>query len=174
MYKILTIGGKDYKLVYSVEASLYQDCIDTLIGYLGNVGGIIDEKKLTDGLEKTAKIEVRRALVSGLRDQILNLPNTALTLFYAGLMEHHGEDGDGTIPDKRAARRLVLKLFEEQKSVENGIKDFAALLAVCMDQIAEDGFFKLTGLETIANTAAAVKPNRAARRAAKKVSGPKS
>ena len=27
MYKILTIGGEDYKLEYTIEAALYSDCV---------------------------------------------------------------------------------------------------------------------------------------------------
>ena len=27
MYKTLTIGGNDYKLEYTIEASLYADCV---------------------------------------------------------------------------------------------------------------------------------------------------
>ncbi len=30
MYKILNIGGQDYKLEFSVEASLYADCVSGL------------------------------------------------------------------------------------------------------------------------------------------------
>lgn len=30
MYKVLNIGGQEYKLEYSIEASLYADCISNL------------------------------------------------------------------------------------------------------------------------------------------------
>ena len=39
MYKTLTIGGKDYHLEYTLEASLCSDCIDRLIEFLGGVSG---------------------------------------------------------------------------------------------------------------------------------------
>ena len=105
---------------------------------------------------------------------IRDSPNTALELFYMGLLQHHGEDGDGTVLDIKSAKRLVTQYFAEQDTAENGINDFAALLSVCMNQMGEDGFFKRTGLEKIMAQSTGVKPNRAARRAATKGSGNKS
>ena len=39
MYKTLTIGGKDYKLEYTIEASLYGDCIEKLITFISKTAG---------------------------------------------------------------------------------------------------------------------------------------
>ena len=38
MYKILTIGGEDYKLEYTIEAALYSDCVAKLSKFLTNMG----------------------------------------------------------------------------------------------------------------------------------------
>ena len=79
MYKLLKIGGEDYKLEYTIEASLYADCVSSLTGLMTDIemaGTSNDIKKVLSGIS--------------------NIPNTALTLFYAGLMEAHG-----THPDRR-------------------------------------------------------------------------
>lgn len=174
MYKILTIGGKNYKLEYTVEASLYKDGIDRLIEFIGGIGGVQEEKEFTKGLKEEDKAKVRMQIVNNVKYEISNIPNTALELFFMGLLEHHGEDGDGSVPDKKAAKNLVTQFFKEQDEIENGINDFAALLSVCMDQMGEDGFFKRTGLTKLMAQNTDAKPNRAARRAATKASGNKS
>lgn len=172
MYKILTISGKDYKLEYTVEASLYKDGVDRLIDFIGGTFAPENEEKLTEKMEDEDRTKVRVEIMKNLRNEMINLPNTALVLFYSGLLEHHGEDGDGTILSLKDAKNLVKQLFSEQP--EDGITDFAALLAVCMEQMAEDGFFKRTGLEKIMAPEEKAKPNRATRRASQKASGNKS
>lgn len=174
MYKVLNIGNKDYKLEYTVEAALYKDGVDRLIDFIGGLGGAQSEPEITKDLDSESKTKVRVQIVNNLKSEITNLPNTALELFYMGLLQHHGEDGDGTVLDIKSAKRLVTQYFAEQDTAENGINDFAALLSVCMNQMGEDGFFKRTGLEKIMAQSTGVKPNRAARRAATKGSGNKS
>lgn len=174
MYKVLTIGGKDYKLEYTIEAALYKDGVDRLIDFISGFSGVQGEKEITKGLDLEAKTKVRAEILKNLRSEITNLPNTALELFYMGLLQHHGEDGDGAIPSIKSAKKLVMKYFEEQDKVDDGVNDFAALLAVCMEQMTEDGFFKRAGLEKLMGQSTDAKPNRAARRAAAKASGSKS
>lgn len=173
MYKVLTIGGKDYKLEYSIEAALYKDGVDRLIDFVGGLGVVQGEPDLTKGLDSELKTKVRVELIKNLKSEITNLPYTALELFYMGLLQYHGEDADGSIPDIKAAKKLVTQYFEEQDKVENGTNDFAALLSVCINQMEEDGFFKRTGLEKLMAQSADTKPNRATRRATAKASGSK-
>ena len=168
MYKVLSIGGRDYKLEYNVEAALYKDGVDRLIDFLSGTFGIQGEDEITKGLTEEEKGQVRTQLLGNLKYEVTNLPNTALTLFYAGLLEYHGEDGDKTVLSKKDAKALVTKLFEEQP--EGGVTDFAELLAMCIEQMGEDGFFKKTGLEKLIAQSEDAKPNRAARRAATKPS----
>ena len=78
MYKSLMIGGKDYKLEYSIEASLYADCTASLTGLMTEIQ-IAGENK-----------DIKKVI-----SEISNIPQTALTMFYAGLMEHHGSHPDG-------------------------------------------------------------------------------
>ena len=172
MYKVITISGKDYKLEYNIEAALYKDGIDRFIEFLGNTFGAQDGKELVKGLPYQEKVRVMQRMILNLKNEIINLPNTALELFYMGLLEYHGPDGDGTVLTMKDAKRLVSQLFFEQP--EDGICDFAALLSLCADQMGEDGFFKRTGLEKILAQSVAEKPNRAARRSNAKLSVTKS
>lgn len=135
MYKSLTIGGKDYKLEYSIEASLYADCISTLTNFMSEVE------------ESGSKNDIKKFL-SG----ISNIPQTSLIMFYAGLMEAHGNhpDGDGTVPDIQAAKKLISQYIKEHSEDETG--NFYGIMQMCIEQMGEDGFFKLTGMESILDT----------------------
>lgn len=130
MYKVLNIGGQDYKLEYSIEAALYADCVSNLTGLMTDIemaGSENDIKKVLTGVS--------------------NVPQTTLTMFYAGLMEAHGthQDGDGKVPDIHTAKRLIALYMKEHSEDETG--NFYGIMQMCIEQMVEDGFFKLTGLE---------------------------
>ena len=42
MYKVLKIGGKDYKLEYGIEASLFDDCVKSVMNMLVSTSGGTD------------------------------------------------------------------------------------------------------------------------------------
>lgn len=172
MYKIVTIGGKDYKLEFTIEASLYGECTEKLINFMGKTMGAAEEKSITDGLSEQGKAEVRRQLLSNSISGISNMPDTGLTLFYAGLMEHHGEDGDRTVLSKQHAKKLLKQYFAEHAG--DGTDNFYDLVAMLMEQMGEDGFFQRTGLEKMLGQSAAETGNRQQRRAAAKASESKS
>lgn len=155
MYKVLQIGGKDYKLEYSIEASLYADCTASLTGLMTEIQIAGDSKDI-------------KRIVS----QLSNIPQTTLTIFYAGLMEHHGvhPDGDGSVPDIQTAKHLIAQYLKEHSEDDTG--NFFGIMQMCIEQMGEDGFFKLTGLEGMMNQFnQTAKPNRATRRAEAKASG---
>lgn len=132
MYKLLKINGEDYKLEYSIEASLYADCVSNLMNLMAEVdiaGNKNDLKKLLCGIS--------------------NIPQTTLTIFYAGLMEHHGThpEGDGKIPDIQTAKHLISKMMKEHENDKLG--NFYGIMQMCINQMGEDGFFKLTGMESM-------------------------
>lgn len=129
MYKTLTIGERDYKLEYSVEASLYADCISSITGMWTDIGIAGEEK------------DIKKALGG-----MSNIPQTALIMFYAGLMEAHGThtDGDGTVPDIQTAKRLIAQYIKEHKEDDTG--NFYGVMQICIEQMGEDNFFELTGL----------------------------
>lgn len=155
MYKVLQIGGKDYKLEYSIEASLYADCTASLTGLMAEIQIAGDSKDI-------------KRIVS----ELSNIPQTTLTIFYAGLMEHHGvhPDGDGSVPDIQTAKHLIAQYLKEHSEDDTG--NFFGIMQMCIEQMGEDGFFKLTGLEGMMNQfSQTAKPNRATRRAEAKASG---
>lgn len=155
MYKVLQIGGKDYKLEYSIEASLYADCTSSLTGLMTEIQIAGEDKNV-------------KKVVS----ELSNIPHTTLTIFYAGLMEHHGvhPDGDGSVPDIQTAKRLIAQYLKEHTDDDTG--NFFGIMQMCIEQMGEDGFFKLTGLEGMMNQLSqTAKPNRATRRAEAKASG---
>ena len=145
MYKILPIGGKDYKLEYTVEASLYSDCITELREFLGKTSGAVVESEITENMNDEQKATVRSQLLKNVLSGMDNLPKTAITIFYAGLLEHHGEDGDRSVLSMKDAKNLVRQYFEDH--AEDGTDNFYDLLLICMEQIGADGFFKRTGME---------------------------
>ena len=65
MYKVLKIGGKDYKLEYTVEASLYDDCVSSVTSLM--VG--ISESEDKNDIKKLVK-------------EISNIPKKKLIIFY--------------------------------------------------------------------------------------------
>ncbi len=155
MYKVLQIGGKDYKLEYSIEASLYADCTASLTGLMTEIQIAGDSKDI-------------KRIVS----ELSNIPQTTLTIFYAGLMEHHGvhPDGDGSVPDIQTAKHLIAQYLKEHSEDDTG--NFFGIMQMCIEQMGEDGFFKLTGLEGMMNQFnQTAKPNRATGRAEAKASG---
>ena len=135
MYKVIKIGGRDYHLEYSIEASLYSDCVEDMTSMFGSVILIDDDKmNVKDKL---------REMCSGMA----SIPSVTLTVFYAGLMEAHGDhpDGDGTVPNIATAKQLIKQYILEHKDDDTG--NFYGVLELCLAQMADNGFFELIGLE---------------------------
>lgn len=154
MYKTITIGGKDYKLEYSIEASLYGDCVASVVSLLAGIGRAAEKDDIVKQIH-----------------EISNVPQVAWTIFYAGLLEAHGThpEGDGRVPDKETAKALMVQYIKENQGEEGG--DFYDVLTMCMNQMGEDGFFKLTGMDAVISQATEIAPpNRSQRRAQKKIS----
>lgn len=132
----LRIGGKTYTIEYTIEASLCNECTEVVSGLMTEVAIANAEK------------DVRR-LIYGMA----NIPQITLTMFYAGLLEKHGIDGDGTVKCKDDAKALVKKYF-----AENPESNFHELMRILMEQMGKDGFFKQIGLEQIAESSTTKKP----------------
>lgn len=136
MSKLLNIGGKEYKLEFTIEASLYKDCTDKVTGFMADVSTLRDKEDIKE-------------IISTMTD----IPQTTLTMFYAGLMEHHGEDGDQTVMSLHDAKNLIKQYFKEHQDDETG--NFYGIMQILLEQMGEDGFFKQIGLEQIADQEAA-------------------
>lgn len=126
MYKLLNIDGEEYKLEFSIEASLRNECIEKITGMMASLASADDRNELKETLKGLS-----------------NIPNVALECFYSGLLEHHGYSGDGRVRKINDAKALVVSLFRDE---ESGISNWNDVLTLCVEQMSEDGFFELIGL----------------------------
>jgi len=131
----LTIENKEYQIEFTFEASLCSECTQKVVELMTG---------LAANAEEGATEEERRKAVSEMIESMTNVPDITLTMFYAGLLEHHGIDGDGTVPDKRAAKILLKKYFAEHK--EDGSGNAFDLMNLLMEQMGKDDFFRQIGL----------------------------
>ena len=132
-----TVDGKEYTLEYTFEAAENQKCVDAMTDIFGGAMMTkIDESK-------SEALQIRDFLMT-----ISDLPRMAMDMFYAGLLENHGEDGDGTITSRLDAKRLY-KQFCKENPEDAMATSYYGLITVISNQMEEDGFFKRTGLEDI-------------------------
>ena len=118
--KLITIGGKEYKFEFSIEASLYGEVTEKVASLMF----ALDEAGDNDDIQK---------MVSSLAD----VPKTSLTMFYAGLLEHHSHE----IRSIEDAKKLVKEYFSEDKE-----QNFYALMQDMIECMNDDDFFKQNGL----------------------------
>lgn len=125
--KTINIAGKDYRFEFSIEASLYNECTESVTGIMVTMA------------EAQGKEDIK-AMVTTIAD----IPKTALTMFYAGLIEHHGYNGDKTVMGIPEAKSLVKKYLSEHK--EDGKGNFYSIMQEMIECMSDDGFFELIGL----------------------------
>lgn len=149
--KILTIGGVDYTFEFSIEASLYNECTEKVTDLMVGIGqaqqttGENEVEKTDEERNKEAREKVRNMLSS-----MSNVPAVAMTMFYAGLLEHHGPAGDGTVRSMKDAKTLVRQYLKEHDDDDKG--NFYAIMNEMMACMEEDGFFELTGMTQMLKT----------------------
>lgn len=124
----LKIGEKDYELEYTFEAVLYEKCVEKIVELFGSVAAAneVANGKADDGAAKDAL------------KQMVGIPRTTITLFYAGLLENN------PVETEDAAKALLKQYFKENPDAENG--NFYGMMTAIMGQMDEDGFFKQIGL----------------------------
>ena len=132
--KKITINNKEYTIEFTIEASLYDECTKSVMDMFVK-GGMI---------QGAAESNDKEGAIDGLIDTIANLPQKALTLFYAGLLEHHSSEGDGSIQGINDAKKVLVAYLKENK------KSFRDVLEEMMEQMANDNFFELIGLDKMA------------------------
>ena len=133
-----TVEGKEYTLEYTFEAAENQKCVDAMTDIFG--GAMMTKIDET----KSEALQIRDFLMT-----LSDLPRMAIDMFYAGLLENHGEDGgDGTITSRLDAKRLYKKFCKENPESPMATS-YYGLTTVISNQMEEDGFFKRTGLEDI-------------------------
>ena len=131
--KILTIGGRDYTFEFSIEASLYNECTEKITSLMVGVGQA-REGESGDSSEK----------IKNVISTISNVPVVAMTMFYAGLLEHHGPSGDGAVKGMKDAKTLVRQYLTEHKDDDKG--NFYSVMDEMIECMEDDGFFELTGM----------------------------
>lgn len=124
--KVLAIDGKNYTVEYSIEASLYNECTESVMNLMGSLDG------------KNAKETIRN---------LANIPQVTITMLHAGLLEHHGDE----IKGESDTKALVKKYLVENKDNENG--NFYSIMEQLIECMGDDGFFKLIGLEAMSEKA---------------------
>ena len=131
--KVITIGGIDYTFEFSIEASLYSEVTEKVTSLMVGAG-------LSQTEEEDSKEQVKEMLAT-----MSDIPTVAMTMFYAGLIEHHGSLGDGRVKSIKDAKALVKTYLAEHKDDDKG--NFYAIMQEMMECMADDDFFKLIGLD---------------------------
>lgn len=126
--KTIEIGGKEYTLVYTVEASLYGELTEKITSLMADVGMAQNQNDI-------------KKMITSMSD----VPQTVLTMLYAGLLEKHGSEvGDGTITSKADAKKLIRQYFEEHSTDDGG--NFFSIMEMLIETMADDDFFNRIGL----------------------------
>ena len=145
----LTINGKEYTFKFSIEASLYNECTEAMMNMFLSFGEAQGEAEGAADIAKDNIEGARTHLMSAMRKtftSISNIPQTALTLFYAGLLEEHSD----SVRSKNDAKALLAHFINELEDENN--KNFYYVVNLMMDIMGEDHFFDLTGLSKVLGT----------------------
>ncbi len=134
--KILTIGGKDYKVEFSFEAAEYKDCVDRVFKVVS--GSYIMKNGPS---EEGEKISIAAAVMNGASDMVSDIPKVAMAALYAGLLENN------PVENEQAAKALFKQFIKENPEDERA--SFWGMYNFLRDCMEEDGFFKLTGMDKV-------------------------
>lgn len=148
MYKVIKIANKEYRFEFSIEASLYADCAEKIVHFFDKMSAVNNIN--VDGLsEEEAKKKIENASNAAIKG-MADIPSVAMTLWYAGMLEHHGPEGDRTVLTLRDAKELY-----KQYRLENPENStFYDIVALSIEQMGEDGFFGLIGLDKLTTPSA--------------------
>lgn len=119
--RVLKIGNEEYTFKFSIEASLYNECAEKITSILFGMAG-------ADGKE------AKKEFIS----TISNIPQTALHMFHAGLLEYHNLTFDDS-------KKLIAQYIKEHKNDETG--SFYGIMEMLIEDMSNDGFFELIGLD---------------------------
>ena len=134
--KRITIDGKEYTIEYSIEATLYDECTEKIMDLMLNAG-IAQAEVTQENIEAKERIMV---MANAFKNNVKDIPQRTLTLFYAGLLEHH----NGEIKSKDDAKILLVKYIKENDGI--------SLYDILNDLIAEmgkDHFFEMIGVDKV-------------------------
>ncbi len=134
--KILTIGGKDYKVEFSFEAAEYKECVNRVFKVIS--GSYIMKNGPS---EEGEKVSMAAAIMDGTSDMVSDIPKVAIVALYAGLLENN------PVESEQAAKALFKQFVKENP--EDDRASFWGMYDFLRDCMEEDGFFKLTGMDKV-------------------------
>lgn len=157
--KRITIDNVEYTIEFSIEATLYNEVTESVMDMFlsGNIIQAVAEEG-TDAIDKTEK-----ALKQTFKE-MADIPNKALTMFYAGLLEHHSDE----IRSKNDAKKLLVTYLKEHKDDEEPLTLYDVMTDM-LSEMGNDSFFDMIGLAKVMNNAEkeAKKPQDHKRKATK-------
>lgn len=140
--KRITIGEKEYTIEFSIEATLYNECTESVMAFFIAPQAIESQVENDQEANEATRFEngIKRTI-----SEMADVPQKALTLFYAGLLEHHGsESGDGSVNSIKEAKRLLVTYMRENESI-----NLYDVLTDMINEMGNDNFFEKSGLSTI-------------------------
>lgn len=140
--KRITIDNKEYTIEYSIEATLHNEAVESVMDMMLASSMVETELESTNASDKE-KIEL---LADAFKKNISNIPQKALTLFYTGLIEHHGSCGDSSVLSETDAKKLLAMYIKENTDIT-----LYDVLNDMVNQMAEDHFFDMIGVEKMVN-----------------------
>ena len=141
----MTIENKEYTIEFSIEATLYSECTEKVMDTMLSAGVAQAEVESDDLDAKEKTMTIADAFIKTVSD----IPQKAITLFYAGLLEHHGtECGDGTVKSKNDAKRLVAAYMRENEGTT-----LYDIMSMMIEEMGKDHFFEKIGVDKVVQQA---------------------
>lgn len=142
------IGGKEYTFEFSIEATLYDEVTTSIMSAFVSAGMAQNDAK--DGKVEDAMNTILKSMA--------DIPQRSLKLFYAGLLEHHGANGDKSVMSLNDAKPIITQYMRE-----SGLSLYE-IMQEMTELMASDNFFSMIGwekmMETMNQTQTEEKPKR--------------
>lgn len=142
--KRITIDNKEYTIEFSIEATLYNECTEKVMDLFVSAG-IAEAETKNDDLTDKQKVSV---LADAFKKNVSDIPNRALTLFYAGLLEHHGEFGDKSVLSINEAKRLLVCYMKQTEGLS-----LYDVVTEMIEEMEKDHFFEKIGVDKVVKNA---------------------
>lgn len=137
--KRITIDGKEYTIKFDIEATLYNECTESVMAFF--MAPNLAETEMQNEEEKDAVKRFENGMKRSIAE-MADVPQKALTLFYAGLLEYHGCDsGDGSVKSMKDAKKLLVAYMRENENV-----NLYDVLTDMINEMGNDNFFEKSGL----------------------------
>lgn len=137
MYKIIKIGGNDYKFEYTIEASLDNNFVDRITKFAMDYAttiALLDMQGKDIKTEKDLQNMSVSAISSMVTLQTTQAPALALEGFRAGLLEYHKLSAE-------ESKELYKQYLKEYNKTPIDV------LSEVFEKVKEDNFFQLIGLD---------------------------